>query len=355
MTNLYMLNHKLKVINNLKYGLLVSAFAGAASVALARAPFGFRPSPHLPPREILSLLGAEPIHVHDPSPIIRCGTQDWVFSTGWGIICYHSKHLRRWRPGPRVFRHRPRWVHKYVPGNDGFFWAPDVIYIHHRYWLYYAVSTFGSHVSAIALASNRTLNPSNPLFHWKDRGVVIASDAHTSFNAIDPSVIRAPDGKLWMAFGSFFAGIKLVQLNARTGYLLNPRHPHVYSIADHRTIEASELYHHGQWYYLFVNWGYCCRGIHSTYNIRVGRSRRITGPYRGLHGHNLLHGGGSLFLGTIGPFIGPGQSGLFEDRGRFYFTCHFYNGLRRGLSQLSVLPMTFSESGWPKLLIDRTR
>lgn len=344
-----------QIINSKCRLALLLLLLGPGAAAAFAAPFGSRPAADLPPRQILADMGVRPIHVHDPSPVIQCGRRFWVFSTGWGIISYDSGNLKRWHPGPAVFRRRPAWVHRYVPRNRGFFWAPDVIYFRHRYWLYYAVSTFGSRISAIGLATNRTLNPGDPLFHWKDRGVVIASNRHTSFNAIDPSVIRAPGGKLWMSFGSFFSGIKLVQLSLRSGRLLHPHHPTVYSLAEHRTIEASELYHHGQWYYLFVNWGYCCRGVHSTYNIRVGRSRRITGPYLDLHGHNMLHSRGSLFLGTIGPFIGPGQAGIFDDHGRFYFTCHFYNGLRRGFSQLSVLPMTFSRSGWPKLIIHPRR
>lgn len=31
-------------------------------------------------------------------------------------------------------------------------------------------------------------------------------------------------------------------------------------------------------YYLFVNWGRCCRGVDSTYEIRIGRSKAIAGP-----------------------------------------------------------------------------
>jgi len=334
-------------------GIFIAGITSLRAAGWASSPFGSRPAANIAPRQILALLGAQPIHVHDPSPLVRCGRRFWVFSTGWGIISYFSYNLHHWRFGPRVFHRLPQWFHRYVPNNHGFLWAPDVVYVHHRYWLYYAVSTFGSRVSAIGLVSNRTLNPSDPLYHWRDRGVVIASGPHTTFNAIDPSVIHTPDGKLWMSFGSFFSGIKLVQLNPRTGHLLHPRHPHIYSIAKHRTIEASELYHHGRWYYLFVNWGYCCRGVHSTYNIRIGRSHHITGPYLDRAHHNMLDGRGSLFLGTIGPFIGPGQSGIFDDDGRYYFTSHFYNGLRNGLSQLSVMRLKFNASGWPQLQISR--
>ena len=302
------------------------------------------------PREILQRLGMRPIHVHDPSPIIRCGNQFWLFSTGPGIISYHSTHLKHWNPGPRVFAQLPLWVHRAVPGNHNFPWAPDVIFLHNRYLLYYAVSTFGAKRSVIGLAVNRTLDPKSPQFHWRDRGLVIGSNRRDSFNAIDPAVIRTATGQLWMSFGSFSSGIKLIRLNEQTG-LASRRWRKNYSLAWHRTIEASQIFQHGGWYYLFVNWGYCCRGIHSTYNIRVGRSRNITGPYFDARGINMLRGGGTLFLDTIGPFIGPGQAGVFDDHGTLYFTCHFYNGLLHGLSQLSIMRLVFNDSQWPRLVL----
>jgi beta-xylosidase len=57
----------------------------------------------------------------------------------------------------------------------------------------------------------------------------------------------------------------------------------------------------------------CCRGVQSTYNIRVGRSKAITGPFLDKEGKGLVAGGGSLLLGTEGEFIGPGQVGLMAD------------------------------------------
>ena len=305
------------------------------------------------PQVILQRLGMRPIHVHDPSPIIRCGGVLWIFSTGPGIISYHSTDMRNWKPGPRVFAQLPAWAHQAVPGNHNFIWAPDVIFLHGRYLLYYSVSTFGAKRSVIGLATNKTLNPKSPEFHWIDRGLLIGSDRRDNYNAIDPGVICTANGKLWMSFGSFSSGIKLMELNARNG-LANAVHRRIYSLAWHRTIEASQIVHYGTWYYLFVNWGYCCRGVHSTYNIRVGRSHSITGPYRDAQGVNMLKGGGTLFLNSIGPFIGPGQAGVFNNHGVLYFTCHFYNGLLNGYSQLSVMRMVFNSSGWPKLVPWRT-
>ena len=112
-----------------------------------------------------------------------------------------------------------------MPGFTGNFWAPDVIYFNGQYHLYYAVSTFGSQVSAIGLATNPTLDPNDPSYQWTDQGPVIQSTTGNSYNCIDPSVLFDASSNLWMSFGSFWNGIYLVQLDAATG-LRNATQPH---------------------------------------------------------------------------------------------------------------------------------
>jgi len=98
-----------------------------------------------------------------------------------------------------------------------------------------------------------------------------------------------------------------------------------------------------------VNWGQCCRGTNSTYNIRVGRSVEPTGPYLDREGINLAEGGGSLFLGTEGRFIGPGHAGLVQKDGAAWFSYHFYDGEHRGLASLSLRRLDWETNGWPVL------
>ena len=62
------------------------------------------------------------------------------------------------------------------------------------------------------------------------------------------------------------------------------------------------------WYYLLVTHGSCCAGANSSYNIRMGRSRKVTGPFLDNMGIDMLQGGGKLFLGSSGRQIGPGTS-----------------------------------------------
>jgi arabinan endo-1,5-alpha-L-arabinosidase len=149
-----------------------------------------------------------------------------------------------------------------------------------------------------------------------------------------------------MVFGSFWSGIKLVELNRETGKPVAPDAEPI-AVASNRTIEASFLYKHDGHYYLFVNHGICCRGITSTYNIRVGRSDRITGPYLDREGHAMLDGGGTIVLESDGPFIGPGHAGIATVDGHEIFGCHFYDATQRGRSEYSLRPLTWDSAGWP--------
>jgi arabinan endo-1,5-alpha-L-arabinosidase len=240
----------------------------------------------------------------------------------------------------------PEWVTAIVPDQRGHFWAPDVIQLKDRYLLYYSVSSFGKNTSAIALASNATLDPDDDDYRWVDHGVVIQTSKEDNYNAIDPAVIKTSSGELWMAFGSYWSGIKLIRLDTETG-LRSGDDTRVYALAWNEAIEAAHLFEHDGWYYLFLNWGQCCRGIRSTYNIRVGRSRTITGPYVDRNGRQLLQRGGTLLLETDGPFIGPGHANVFRNRDEFVFHCHFYDATNRGRSRLATMDLSWGSDGWP--------
>merc|ERR1712216_870856 len=67
------------------------------------------------------------------------------------------------------------------------------------------------------------------------------------------------------------------------------------------------------YYYLFVNWGACCSGVDSAYEIRVGRSKNLMGPYKDKKGRNMMDGGGSLLFKTKGYVIGPGHTGIWRN------------------------------------------
>jgi len=294
---------------------------------------------------MLCVSQARPRAIHDPSPIVGCNNEYWLFATGRGIHSWCSNDLVTWRPGPPVFSTFPSWITQIDPAQTGNFWAPDVIYSNGQYRLYYAVSQWASKNSAIALATNPTLDPLDPGWHWTDCGIVIRSTDGDNFNAIDPSVMVDTDNRMWMAFGSFWSGIKLVELDPSTG--LRKPGATVYPLAFAKQIEAPCIITHAGAYYLFVNWGLCCRGVDSTYTIHVGRASRVTGPYLDKNGVDMMAGGGTLFLGNEGPRIGPGQAGVFRDGTKEWLSYHYYDATRNGIPTLGIRKLAWDKDGWP--------
>ena len=294
--------------------------------------------------------------IHDPSDVVKCNGRYYVFGTGNGIISKSSADKQYWVAGPTVFPIVgnkvivPAWTTNAVPGFQGTFWAPHIFFMNNQYYLYYAVSTFGSQVSAIGLATNPTLDPTGPAYQWTDQGPVIQSTTGNVYNCIDPSVTFDASSNLWMSFGSYWNGIYLVQLDPATG-LLNAA-PTLTHLAYNSSIEASYLYYHGGYYYLFVNWGTCCAGMDSTYNVRVGRSTSITGPFLDRNGVNMLSSAGTLFLKTTGKYIGPGQIGILDEGGTNCFSYHYYDGNANGAPTLDIEPLYWTPDGWPAFTND---
>jgi len=297
------------------------------------------------------------IVTRDPSDIVKCQDEYWVFYTGRGVPSYHSKDLVKWERGPAVFQTAPEWIAKIVPENRHMsYWAPDIMKVGDRYLLYYAVSSMGKMTSAIGLVTNPTLDPNDPAYHWTDEGVVVQThegQQGDAYNAIDPSIFQDSDGSLWLTFGSYWSGIKLIQLDSRTGKRI-ARDSKVYSLAYHDSIEASYLCKHDDHYYLFVNWGSCCQSTNSSYNIRVGRSKTITGPYLDKVGSDMLEAGGSLFLATTnGPLFGPGHAGTLNAEGKNWFTSDFEGDLRmNGSATLAIMPLRWNADGWPEATVN---
>jgi arabinan endo-1,5-alpha-L-arabinosidase len=307
------------------------------------------------PQEFARKMGMRTPGVHDPSTIVKCGDQFYVYATGMSM--FHSPDLVNWQPGPSPITQQLSWTAQAVPGrantNPGAFWAPDVIKVKDKYLLFMALSAFGVNTSGIGVMSSPTLDPTDPNYKWTDNGLVVMSKTTDDFNCIDPAALYDTDGKLWLSFGSFWSGIKLIELNPDTGRRIAPDSPMV-SIAHWDSIEASYLYKHGQHYYLFVDFGMCCRQANSTYNMRIGRADKITGPYLDKDGKDMLTGGGSPFMDShLGPLIGPGHAGIVQMGDKYYLSFHVEsNSVGRGSPNggtLGVRPITWNTDGWPVL------
>ena len=334
---------------------IAAAFAFAAG-ALAR-PAG---QPEAPAR-LLPLQGnLSP--VHDPV-IIKDKDIYYVFCTGGrngrGVLPIRSsRDMLTWETAGFVFPDSlPDWVATEVPrATNG--WAPDISRFNGTYHLYYSVSSFGSRDSAIGLATNATLDPSSPSYKWIDQGMVVRSFRDKDdWNAIDPNLFVEPAGEgagVWLTWGSFWGGIKMRRVDPSTGKL-STTDTTMYSLASRPreeplggSIEGAFLVKHGGFYYLFASFDRCCRGALSTYNVRVGRSDKITGPYVDREGKPMAEGGGTILIeSTTGPWRGPGHEAVFADNGRDYLLFHAYPSEGRG-SSLFISTMAW-ENGWPKV------
>ena len=300
----------------------------------------------------LGILTAEaaPAPAHDPV-IMKEGARYYMFTTAQGISVNLSDDLLKWQYAGRVFNKIPEWTFKEAPEFKGHLWAPDIAFVNGTYFLYYSVSTFGSNRSCIGLAVNETLNPQDPRYKWEDRGLVITSTPAEDFNAIDPNFIQTDDGRAWLSFGSFWTGIKLIELDPATGMpLKNP--PDRIALAsrpgvEYNPIEAPFIYKHGEYYYLFVSWDFCCQKVKSTYNIRVGRAKEITGVYLDKDGESMLEGGGMLVLEGAGDMRGPGHNAVIRNGDQDLLVHHVYDGTRGGMAVLHIRPLTWDADGWP--------
>lgn len=285
--------------------------------------------------------------VHDPCFIKADGVY-YVFSTGLGIPIRRSKDLAHWEAAGRVFAEDvPAWAKKEIPDAKSL-WAPDISYFNRRFHLYYSVSSFGKNRSIIGAVSTPTLDSTRPDYKWTDDGKVFESFPSQNFNAIDPNVVFPGSGRLALAFGSFWSGIQLLELDPRTGK--PAADAPVIPIARRPppdALEAPFLVRRGPYFYLFVSFDFCCRGLNSTYNIRVGRAKKVEGPYEDRDGKRLMEGGGTLVLGTDGRQIGPGHNAVLREKRRDLLAYHFYDGDKNGVPTLQVRPLVWTKDGWP--------
>lgn len=295
------------------------------------------------PPKLLALTGS--LGTHDPV-IAAADGKYFLFSTGNNIGAKTSANLLSWQGAPDVLSSntRPAWLAQQVPGVSNL-WAPDISFFGGAYHLYYSASTFGSNHSCIGHLSRPSLSSGT----WSDKGSVICSNVTTkdNWNAIDPNVVIEPDGTPWLAFGSFWGGIKLIKLDqqgARVGTSLD-------SIAARPSaggaLEAPFIVRRCGYYYLFVSWDKCCAGVSSTYNIRVGRSATVQGPYLDHDGKAMAEGGGTLLVQGDARYKGPGHSAVLFTDTAAYNIYHAYDANQNGASVLRISELAWDDAGWP--------
>lgn len=306
------------------------------------------------------------IPVHDPVMIEEEGTY-YLFETGDGISVWSSPDRQDWTREGSVFDAAPDWTTDVVSDFDNHMWAPDIAEHEGTYYLYYSVSSFGENRSAIGVATNETLDPDASTYEWTDHGLVVESvPGRDLWNAIDPNLTFDADGTPWLTFGSFWKGVQLVQLNDDLTGLAEPETWHSIA-ARHRywkleprdggdrmngAVEAPFIFKKGEYYYLFVSWGLCCRGEESTYRVMVGRSKDITGPYLDKEDQSMRLGGGSLVVDGNSEWAGVGHSATYTFGGTDYLVFHGYDVSDDGRSKLWIEEIQWGEHGWPRVTLE---
>jgi arabinan endo-1,5-alpha-L-arabinosidase len=268
------------------------------------------------------------VGIHDPSTVILAEGKFYTYGTGGSSLV--SEDGWTWHRGPALPLRQL---------------APDVIRMGDRYYLYTAANS-GVTKADVSMIWTKSLDPSSPDYKWSVPVVVASSDGVEDANAIDPGILLDPnDGRLWLTYGSYFGYIRLVELEPKTGKRLHPTLA-PFNIAINS--EASDMIYHDGWYYLLVTHGSCCRGADSGYNIRTGRSKKVTGPFLDNMGVDMILGGGKLFAGSTARGIGPGHFGLLDlGQGVQKFSMHYEADLDRGgASVLEIRPLLWRD-GWP--------
>ena len=281
-------------------------------------------------------------YIHDPSTIAACEGKYYTYGTGGGGLV--SDDGWHWADIARSLKLGDR-VADVRPGGGA---APDVLKIANRYLCIYGATgggLGGGHNGRILTMWNKTLNPLSPDFKWTTPVEVCASDGMEDQDAIDPSLLLDPTtGRLWVSYGTYFGTIRLIELDPATGGRMKGNVERDIAI----DCEATDLIWRDGWYYLLGTHGTCCDGVNSTYNIVVGRSRSVEGPYLDNVGRDMFHGGGRMVISAGDRKTGPGHFGrTVLDDGVEVMSFHWEADFdMSGRSVLGIRPLLW-RNGWP--------
>ncbi len=270
-------------------------------------------------------------YIHDPSTIAECDGKYYTFGTGSGGLI--STDGWTWSGGA------------VRPGGGA---APDVLKIGDRYLIAYSATgggLGGGHAGKVLTMWNKTLDPNSPDFAYSEPIEVAHSLDDEDCDAIDAGLLLDPtDGRLWLSYGTYFGFIRIVELDPKTGKRVEGNKEINVAI----DCEATTLTYRDGWYYLLGTHGTCCDGPNSTYNIVVGRSRNVTGPYIDNVGRDMLEGGGKMVIAAGNRKTGPGHFGRFiEEDGVEKMSFHYEADFERsGRSVLAIRPLLW-KNGWP--------
>lgn len=265
---------------------------------------------------------------HDPAIFHDPISQNYyIYCTG--AICKRSQDLIHWESLGKVVADPPAESVAWTKSHD--IWAPDIVKVGDEYRLYCSNSSWGVRQSCIFLAvSDNAEGPFIP------KGCVLKTSDALPVNAIDANIIEDADtGAQYLLYGSFWGGCHILPLDKETGFAAQEgigtcvaRRPAWTDCA----IEGPYMIYlpETKYYYLFVSYG----SLKSDYNIRIGRSRNITGPFYDFHGRDmtdledadatlgLMISCGYRWLDGM-PYMAPGHNSVLKDNDeRMFLVSH---------------------------------
>jgi len=319
--------------------------------------------------------------IHDPSRIITIGKKQLIAVTGKGQFHGYDCGIETWwrnvgdggdwKPGQCLFRTKPSWVAEESSKNDGAFWAPELDYdkTAKSLTLIYSMSEEdgareGGPNTCVGVAKSGTGLVGFPdQLTWQDSGEALTcisgADYQEERSAIDPSVFRGfgeHEGRLYLVTGGGrIIGTELdpttyLQVKGEWFDLNGSAWTELSTGPNNDWVEAAYIHPNPKtgYYYMFVNWGACCSGVNSTYEIRVGRSKNPMGPYVDKTGKDMMGGGGTLFQKTRRWLIGPGHTGISKQGRKQVVSFHYYDKRRQGNSWIAEKVIRWRK-GWPRV------
>lgn len=361
------------------------------------------------------------VSVHDPS-IVKANGQYYLF--GSHLADAVSTNLTSWNTFStnvsydyaNIFAKSGSWS---AHGSSSYnistnLWAPDVIYNKSmKKWCMYMSVNGDQYYSSIAMATADNINgPYTYTGTVVYSGFVNMAQAretdyarvtgtnnvdgrylrngawNTSYgtNAIDPCVTYDRDGNLWMSYGSWFGGLFLLKLDSNTGLRdYSYTYPTVTNSSDTylgkkisggygTSGEGSYIVWDAATGYYYLYESYC--GLNATdsfsgYQIRLFRSRDITGPYTDARGNSAICTSANVDKGAKGIKLfgnydfssfngvshgelngngymsGGHNSAFIDDDGQHYLVYHTRFNTGNEVHQVRVHQQFMNEEGWP--------
>jgi arabinan endo-1,5-alpha-L-arabinosidase len=254
------------------------------------------------------------------------------------VPIYKSRDLVKWEFVDTAFTNqtRPDFI------SGGVIWAPDINLINEKYVMYFAMAIPSSTVDKSGVGVAYADKPEGPFtfgskfFDSVEVGVG---------ESIDPVYIE-DQGKKYFVWGSFY-GIYAFELED-DGLHIKSGSEKVEIAGDQ--FEGTYIHKRGDYFYFFGSVGFCCSGVDSTYQVAVGRSKSVLGPYVDKRGRNLLNGGFTVILTGNDRFRGPGHnSKLVQDgAGNDWMLYHAYDAKNERAGRLLMIDrVLWDEDDWP--------